>query len=523
MESCSMSRPPNILFLQVDQLSAAYLKPYGNPVCKADNLDALASGGVLFERAYCNFPLCAPSRFSMTTGQLRSRTGTYDNAAEMPATIPTYAHYLRAAGYQTALSGKMHFIGPDQFHGFETRLTPDIYPGDFAWVPNWGNEDNPDVNDPRTLLTSGICERSVQIDYDEEVAFKAVQHLYDLARSDDAPPFFLQVSFTHPHEPYLCRKEFWDVYEGIEIPAPRVAGLPDEKHDPHSARLLRDFGIHDFSMSEEDRRRAVRAYYGSIAYVDYLIGKVLAVLRSTGLDKTTAIVFTSDHGDMLGERGMWFKKSFFEPSSRIPMILHAPWLASQRVSELVSLVDLLPTFMGIAARGNWSSPVETLEGTDLTSLLHQAVEPRTVYAEYFAEATTAPIFMIRRGNYKFIYSPADPLILYDLEQDPDEMTNLGSSPHHKALVATFLAEVQKKWNETLLTEQILLSQRRRRLIRRAIRDGTKPRWNHGERTDEEVRWYRSGGYNKWALAYLPLSGTLAESNGTAARRTSPLV
>ncbi|MGB7205229.1 MAG: sulfatase-like hydrolase/transferase, partial [Anderseniella sp.] len=126
-----MSRMPNILFVQVDQLTARSLRAYGDKICHSPNLDRLAENGVVFETAYCNFPLCAPSRFSMATGQLCSTIGAYDNAAEMPASAPTYAHYLRDLGYQTTLSGKMHFIGPDQYHGFETRLTADLYPADF--------------------------------------------------------------------------------------------------------------------------------------------------------------------------------------------------------------------------------------------------------------------------------------------------------------------------------------------------------------------------------------------------------
>ena len=187
---------PNILFIQVDQLTATALRAYGDTVCHAPNLDRLAQIGTVFEAAYCNFPLCAPSRFSMAAGQLCSTIGAYDNAAEMPASIPTYAHYLRAAGYQTALSGKMHFIGPDQYHGFEKRLTPDLYPADFSWVPFWGDEGDRDTNDQRAVLVSGVCERSVQIDFDEMVTAQAIQHLYNLARSDDTRPFFLQVSYT---------------------------------------------------------------------------------------------------------------------------------------------------------------------------------------------------------------------------------------------------------------------------------------------------------------------------------------
>ncbi|MEL7258808.1 MAG: sulfatase-like hydrolase/transferase, partial [Pseudomonadota bacterium] len=189
---------PNILFIQVDQLAAQFLRCYGDPVCHAPNLGKLADEGTVFETAYCNFPLCAPSRASMATGKLCSEIGAYDNAAELPASMPTYAHYLRASGYQTALSGKMHFIGPDQHHGFETRLTPDLYPADFSWVPNWGDEGDRDTNDARAVTVAGLCERSVQMDFDDLVTFHAIQHLYDLARSDDTRPFFLQVSYTHP-------------------------------------------------------------------------------------------------------------------------------------------------------------------------------------------------------------------------------------------------------------------------------------------------------------------------------------
>ena len=499
---------PNILFLQVDQLSAFSLAAYGNPICKSPNLDEIAGRGAVFDTAYCNFPLCAPSRFSMATGQLCSKIGAYDNAAEMPASVPTYAHYLRQLGYQTALSGKMHFIGPDQYHGFETRLTADLYPADFSWVPNWADEGERDTNDPRSVLVSGICERSVQIDYDEEVAHRTVRHLYDIARSDDDRPFFLQASFTHPHEPYLCRKEFWDLYGNDEIPLPAVPPMRGARHDPHSRRLLNDFGMLDVSFAEEDVVRARRSYFGSISYVDGLIGRILECLRATGADRNTAIVFTSDHGEMLGERGMWFKKHFFEPSLRIPLFISAPWIRPQRVSEFVSLVDLLPTFNGLAS-GGWEPSIEPLEGRDLTAFLgSDTSEPRrTVYAEYLAEATLAPIFMIRRGRHKFVYSSADSPLLFDLEADPRELDNLARRPEAEGIVSGFLADVAAKWDESDLSQRIMLSQKRRRLIMEAQGKGSTVRWNHDEKPGENVRWYRGdGGYNEWAFSYLPPSG-----------------
>ncbi|MBY6116693.1 choline-sulfatase [Mameliella alba] len=497
-----MSDRPNILFIQVDQLTAGALRAYGDRICHAPTLDALANAGAVFENAYCNYPLCAPSRFSMATGHLAGKVGAYDNAAEFSAEVPTYAHYLRAAGYQTALSGKMHFIGPDQFHGFEKRLTADLYPADFAWVPNWNNEGKRDTNDPRAVRIAGVCERTVQIDYDEEVTFKAVQHIFDMARSEDGRPFFLQVSYTHPHEPYLCRKEFWDLYEDVDIPMPRVGALPEEEHDPHSARLLKDFGMLGIQFSDEDVRRAIRAYYGSISYIDSLVKRVLDALKATGADQNTVILFTSDHGEMLGERGMWFKKHFFEKSLRVPLIVTAPGLEPQRVRELTSLVDLVPTFNAIAGVEEVSEP---LEGVDLLSLTDKDdPEPqRAVYAEYLAEATPAPIFMIRRGRFKFISSSQDGEMLFDLDNDPDERVNLAQDADHASVAEAFRKEVSEKWDEEALTRDILLSQKRRAIVRRAMAEGEKQRWNHGESGKDQVIWYRGEqGYNEWAFDYI---------------------
>lgn len=495
---------PNILFVQVDQLAAQFLRCYGDTVCHSPNLDRLAAEGTVFDTTYCNFPLCAPSRASMASGKLCSRIGAYDNAAELAASIPTYAHYLRAAGYQTALSGKMHFIGPDQHHGFETRLTPDLYPADFSWVPNWGDEGKRDTNDARSVTVSGVCARSVQIDFDEMVTFTAIRHIYDLARSEDTRPFFLQVSYTHPHEPYLCEQAFWDLYDDVEIPAPDVPPLSEAEHDAHSVRLLSDFSMLDARFPADDIQRARRAYYGSISYLDQMIGELREALDATGAAANTVIVFTSDHGDMLGERGMWFKKHFYERSLRVPLIIAGAGFGPGRVETPTSLVDLLPTFMGVADATGWESPVEPLDGTDLATFVRDESPERTVYAEYLAEATNAPIFMIRRGVHKFIGSQDDPPLLFDLEKDPLELRNVALEPTFADLVSRFTSEMHENWDSDAISTAIRLSQRRRRLVRESSAHGTAPRWNHGEDAGSLQPWYRGqGSYNDWAFAYLP--------------------
>ena len=202
---------PNFLFIMADQMAAPVLPFYGHPVVQTPHLSRLAENGVVFDNAYCNSPLCAPSRFSMLTGQLPSRIGAYDNAAYFPAQVPTFAHYLRDLGYHTCLSGKMHMVGPDQLHGFEERLTTDIYPSDFGWTPDRENFDHRPswYHNLLSVVQAGLCQTSNQIEFDEDVAHHSVRKIYDLARNKNQQPFLLLASFTHPHDPFAITPEYW--------------------------------------------------------------------------------------------------------------------------------------------------------------------------------------------------------------------------------------------------------------------------------------------------------------------------
>ncbi|MGI9406670.1 MAG: choline-sulfatase, partial [Hyphomicrobiaceae bacterium] len=364
-----MATTPNILLIQTDQLTASVLRAYGDPVCHAPHLDKLAADGLVFETAYCNFPLCGPSRFSMATGQLASRVGAWDNGAEWPAEIPTYAHHLRRAGYLTCLSGKMHFVGPDQLHGFEKRLTSDIYPSDFLWSADWNQTDFHGATDERMLVDCGPCERSVQIDYDDETTFEAARWLYDYRRSSEERPFFLHVSYTHPHDPYLCLPRHWNLYRDEDIPMPTVFSLPEEAHDAHSLALLRNHGLFGLEVGEEQVRRARHAYYGAVSYIDEKVGELLDALDATGNRENTLIMFTSDHGEMLGERGLWLKKNFYEPSMRIPMILSGAGVTNPgRSTTPVSLVDILPTCLAVATNGKQPDGPDPFDGANMLAL-----------------------------------------------------------------------------------------------------------------------------------------------------------
>ncbi|MCL4676573.1 MAG: choline-sulfatase, partial [Pararhodobacter sp.] len=274
-----MSRP-NLLILMVDQLTGTLFEDGPAAFLHAPNLRRLADRAQRFSRAYCASPLCSPSRASFMTGQLPRRTGVYDNAANFAADIPCFTHHLRRAGYQTTLSGKMHFAGPDQLHGFEERLTTDIYPADFGWTPDYrkpGERIDWWYHNLGSVTGAGVAEITNQMEYDDDAAHQACQKLYDLSRGHDPRPWCLTVSFTHPHDPFVARRKYWNLYENCaELEPPEPVAFEDQ--DAHSKRLMESVDFRNFDISDDQKRRARRGYYANISYIDGKIGEILATL-----------------------------------------------------------------------------------------------------------------------------------------------------------------------------------------------------------------------------------------------------
>ena len=492
----------NFLFIMADQMAAPALPFYGHPVVQTPHLSRLAKNGVVFDNAYCNSPLCAPSRFSMLSGQLPSRIGAYDNAAYFPAQVPTFAHYLRDAGYHTCLSGKMHMVGADQLHGFEERLTTDIYPSDFGWTPDWENfEHRPSwYHNMLSVVQAGTCSTSNQIEFDENVAHASVRKIYDLARRRDQQPVLLLVSFTHPHDPFAITPEYWHRYDHDEIDLPKVSQIPYDQLDPHSQRLHHVCAMGQYAQTEERIRNARHAYYGMISYIDDKVGQLVKALETTGLVDDTIIIFLSDHGDMLGERGLWYKMTFFEWSARVPMIFYAPQtFKAGRIARPVSLVDVLPTLVEMANDGNFGDYADEIDGTSLRPCLEgrpfledsRITEHDAVYAEALCEGAIAPVAMIRRDQYKYIYSEPDPPQLFDLAADPDEMNNLANQPQSQNICGSFMEEVSAKWDLESIHQEVVASQRRRKLVYRALRQGKYSSWDFQPFEDAAEKYMRN--------------------------------
>ena len=279
-----MTQRPNILILMVDQLTGTLFEDGPAGFLHAPNLKKLAAQSVRFANSYTASPLCAPARAAFMSGALPRRTRVYDNAAEFASSIPTWAHYLRLAGYKTCISGKMHFVGPDQLHGLEERLTTDIYPADFGWTPDWRlKQERIDwwYHNMTSVLQPGIAEITNQLEFDDEVAFLAIRKIYDYVRFDPDKPFCLMASFTHPHDPYAARKKFWDLYRDEDIDLPGVPRMERSQLDAHSQRLYDVSAMDDYTVTEDDLRKARHGYYANISYVDDLLGQFPRVPAGT--------------------------------------------------------------------------------------------------------------------------------------------------------------------------------------------------------------------------------------------------
>ena len=477
----------------VDQLNGTLFPDGPADWLHAPNLKALATRSARFANAYTGSPLCAPGRASFMAGQLPSRTRVYDNAAEFASDIPTYAHHLRRAGYHTALSGKMHFVGPDQLHGFEERLTTDIYPADFGWTPDYrkpGERIDWWYHNLGSVTNAGVAEITNQLEYDDEVAYHAVRKIYDLGRRQEARPWMLTVSLTHPHDPYVARRRYWDLYEDCEHLLPQNPDVPYEEQDPHSKRLLDASDWRAFDISGDDIRRSRRAYFANISYIDDRIGEILAVLDATRQSENTIIVFLSDHGDMLGEHGLWFKMSFREGSARVPLMIAAPSMPAGLVETPVSTMDVTPTLGDLAAI-DLDEIMPWTDGQSLVPLAGGAARTTPVRMEYAAEGSIAPMVALRKDRWKYVHCDADPPQLFDLQADPREMQNLANDPAHAGTAADFASMVADHWDMRRFDSEVRESQARRNVVYPALRNGAYFPWDFQPLQKASERYMRN--------------------------------
>lgn len=489
---------PNILWIMADQLTPLLMGVYGHPIVRTPNLDRLAASGARFDAAYSPCPVCAPARASMLTGRYVSKIGAYDNAASFSPEEPTVAHYLTLAGYDTVLTGKMHFIGPDQLHGFRARLTTNLYAADFAWVPKRGSKPQDRAQVKYTGPTGHafnylgeavkVGKWSQYLSFDEETHFRALEYLHAqgvkreraIADGHDPRPFFLCVSYTHPHEPFWPPRAYWDLYKDSEIEIPE---FPDNLEGAYSTldRWLNEYHSVDKPKTLRDPdsiRRVRRAYYALVSYIDDKVGALLDSIEENSFTENTVVIFTSDHGDMLLEKGMVQKRTFYEMSSRVPLILSFPQLnaAGDIVKDPVSLIDILPTMLDIA--GVPPKQRLAMDGLSLLPILRGGEDvERVVFSEYHSQGAHAPCFMVRQGRFKYVTIHGYEAQLFDLEVDPGEWQNLSGNPAYHEVEHSLKTRILEQFDPEWIEQDVMNSIRKRELIKRSM-SITRQSWDY---------------------------------------------
>lgn len=481
-----MSERPNLLVIMSDQHSPHVLGCEGDPVVRTPNLDALAAQGTLFENAYCQSPLCVPSRMSFLTARHPSDIGVWTNGCILPSDTTTFAHSLGAAGYETALIGRMHFVGADQWHGFEHRLVGSltwVYPGDVGvgLTPELASGTG---QGRKVLSITGPGRTAYQV-YDEEVAQTTADFLQARANGTERP-FCIVAGFVLPHCPFVCPPDDWEYYSD-RITLPEVPEGYFESLHPAMQQWLENRGLMD--VTEEEIRRARIGYYGIVTHFDRQVGVIMEALERSGLADDTMVVYVSDHGEMGGEHGMWWKSCFYEGSASVPVIVSWParWEGGRRPTEVTSLVDIGPTLVDLAGAGEMiesrgRSLVPLLEGTDDT-------RDNEAFSEHYASQGVPAGRMVRNGPWKLVqYEGYEPQ-LFNLEEDPHEFEDRAGDPSCATVRERLKSRVQDGWSPRAITKA---------LDERSPHRARVHEWGRAVQLQHNLKWVAPPGANTWS-------------------------
>lgn len=472
-----MASRPDILFFFSDQHAQKFAGCYGDGLGATPNLDALAAGGVAFDNCYCAAPICTPSRMSLLTGRWPHEQSCWTLEDQLASDLPTYAHALGAAGYRTIQVGRMHSVGPDQHHGFAERILGECGPN---WLgvarqalgvlygtqgPGPHDADGTSIS----ITRSGRGQSGYEL-ADDAITEAAIARLGELGRAranGDTTPFMMGVGYVLPHAPFVARPQDYDRFAGRvglpEIPRPKI-------DHPWIAKWRRITGTEHPPADAVIRART--AYYGLVHALDRKIGAVIAALRTAGLGENTLIVYSSDHGEQVGERDLWWKNTFYDESVKVPLILAWPGHLPQgeRRAQVTSLVDVGATF--IAAAG---APV--LPRSRGRSLLSIAADPRSpwieaAYSEYVTDLSstwTGPEAacqrMLRIGRWKYVHMDGYAPQLFDLDTDPHELHDLAADPAYASVLASLRSQTLAGWDPQAIRSEVMVRTAEKAMLR----------------------------------------------------------
>ena len=422
-----MTHPLNVLILMSDEHNPHFLGCAGHPFIQTPHLDALAAHGTRFTQAYTTSPICVPARAGFATGRYVHEVGFWDNADAYDGSVPSWHHVLRDAGHEAVSIGKLHFRGrPGDDHGLSQELLPMHVIDGIGDVKGLVRENIPVRKGGDKMAKLAGPGESTYTRYDRQIGQTACDWLAAHANPPpDAKPWVLFVSMVAPHFPLTAPQAWYDHYAALDLPLPKLYRPEVRPHHPFTDEYARvvDYGSH--FHTDDDVRRAIAGYSGLVSFMDEQMGQVLATLASTGLSGNTLVIYTSDHGDNLGARGLWGKSTMYEESAGVPMILAGPGIDAGRVVHTpVSHVDCAVTILEAAG----APPLALASGHSLVDLAHGGTATRPVLSEYHAIGCTGGATMYRFGPWKYCHYTDQPAQLFHLENDPEELHDLAADP-----------------------------------------------------------------------------------------------
>ena len=421
----------NVLFICSDQHNKHITGCYGNEHVLTPNIDRLADQGVCFDNAYSSNPICVPARAGMATGCYSFQTRTWDNASPYTGQAQSFGSQLEKHGIPVTTIGKLHYRNAEDDTGFKDQRIPlhirDGVGDLFGTIREYGIVKHV----MRQEIPKAHAGDSSYVAYDRKITEVAVNYLEE--KQEDSDPWCLYVGYTFPHLPFICPEETWNLYDEDRLPMPHHY-KKEEWMEHESCRDIRDFFGLQEEYEEQDVKRAVHAYYGMCTFLDNQIGELLKCMKETGLLENTYIIYSSDHGEMLGNHGLWFKNNMLEDSAGIPMILCGPDIPKgRRREENVSLIDIYPTILDMF-RVTPEPDGFKRDGISLYRLARGEEAPdRAVFSEFHASASYTDGFMVRYRDYKYIYYVGYPPQLFNIKEDPQESADLALNPEYREI------------------------------------------------------------------------------------------
>ncbi len=454
---------PNIVLIMSDQHNANLMGCTGNKIIKTPNLDRLAANGIMFTEAHCPSPLCVPSRMAFMASKYPSEIEVWSNDCVLASDEPTFAHSLTNSGYDTALCGRMHFRGIDQFHGFQERIFDDCVPASSFLSPEiLGSGFNRTTGQTKYAVeVAGYGKTGYQL-FDRKVTDRACEYIK--SHENSSAPFCLVTGMISPHNPLICRRDLFEYYYSAIEPADS-----NEKNIAEinpAIRIWRKRRKVD-ELTVEQNRRALAAYYGLITEMDENLGRILEAVDSHPKSKNTIIIYCSDHGDMANEHGMWWKSCFYNGSVKVPLIISWPEKPRKNIKNknVVNLIDIGPTILDMAG----AKQLPDISGKSFKSLLlKNNIEKKwqnETFSEFCGLLGGKPSCMIRSNEWKFVYyHEFKSFQLFNLEEDPHEKVDRYNDVDCKEIVDGFLQKIQNNWFPEQIMKKLRGKERANKII-----------------------------------------------------------